>query len=319
MKPRERVIAAIHHQEVDAIPSGFSYHFPKGCEYGEAGVEAHLKFFRDTQADIYKIMNDSRIPSMSSVKTPDDWKDVRSFKGDEPHIVRQLDMTKAILDRMEPDHFTLGTLHGVVATCRHATSDGYTFEQTREIMCAHYREKKQPVIDAFNRMGDNMCMMAEKFCDLGLDGIMYASLGAEMHYFTDEEYAELVEANDRKIMKVIKDRGVYSFLHMCKENLGMHRYASYIDETDVFNWGVYETNFSLEQGRELFKGKTIWGGLANRSGNTAEGPLEDLRAEVRQIIKDFGRTGFILGADCTLHTSLPHERIFAAVDEAHKC
>ena len=72
-----------------------------------------------------------------------------------------------------------------------------------------------------------------------------------------EEYAELVEANDRKIMKVIKDRGVYSFLHMCKENLGMHRYASYIDETDVFNWGVYETNFSLEQGRELFKGKTV--------------------------------------------------------------
>lgn len=60
MTPKERVIAAIKQQEVDGIPSGFSYHFPKGQEYGDAAIEAHLKYFRETQADICKIMNDNR-------------------------------------------------------------------------------------------------------------------------------------------------------------------------------------------------------------------------------------------------------------------
>ena len=48
MTPKERVIAAIKQQEVDGIPSGFSYHFPKGQEYGDAAIEAHLKYFRET-------------------------------------------------------------------------------------------------------------------------------------------------------------------------------------------------------------------------------------------------------------------------------
>ncbi len=317
MTPKERVIAAINKQEVDGVPSGFSYHFPKGMEYGDAGVEAHLKYFEETQADIMKIMNDSRIPCVSNVKTPADWKDIRSFKKDEPHIVHQLDMMKRILEKADPSFFTLGTLHGVIAACRHATSDGYTLDETRKIMCSHYRQDKQPIKDAFQRMTDNLCMMGEQFADLGLDGIMYASLGGERHYFTDEEFADLLAPLEKQILQTIKSRNVYSFLHICKEDINMERYESYAELADVINWGVYETNFSLEEGRKLFKGKTMWGGLANRSGVIVDGSLEEIRAAVRKVIDDFGPQGFILGADCTLPTSLPHERIFAAVDEAH--
>ena len=38
----------------------------------------------------------------------------------------------------------------------------------------------------------------------------------------------------------------------------MNRYESYVDYADVFNWGVYETDFSLEQGRELCKGCLLY-------------------------------------------------------------
>ena len=319
MTPKERVIAAIKQQEVDGIPSGFSYHFPKGQEYGDAAIEAHLKYFRETQADICKIMNDNRIPCMSGVKTAADWKDVRSLPIDETVFVRQFELVERLLEKMDPNYFSLGTLHGVVAAMRHATSDGYTFEQTRELMCAHYREDKQPITDAFKRMADSLTRTAEKFVTMGLDGIMYASLGGERHYFTDEEFAELVEPLEKQILSVLNQSSCYTFFHMCKENLNMNRYESYVDYADVFNWGVYETDFSLEQGRELFKGKTIWGGLKNRSGVIVDGTLEEIGDEVRRIVKDFGRKGFILGADCTLHTNAPHERIFAAEDAAHHC
>ena len=55
MTKKERVIAAIKGQPVDRIPSGFWLHFPESCFYGDAAVQAHLKFFRETETDIQKI------------------------------------------------------------------------------------------------------------------------------------------------------------------------------------------------------------------------------------------------------------------------
>ena len=96
----------------------------------------------------------------------------------------------------------------------------------------------------------------------------------------------------------------------------MQRYANYDAFADVVNWGVYETNYSLEEGRKLFPNTTIMGGLANRSGVLVDGTLEELEAAVHKIISDFGTRGFILGADCTLPTEISYERIMAAVKAA---
>jgi uroporphyrinogen decarboxylase len=320
MNAKERVIAAVRLQQVDAIPSGFSYHFPKGNEYGDAGVNIHLEFFRNSGGDIYKIMNDNRIPSMSTVKTPQAWDDVKSLSLKDDCFARQIDMTKRILDELDGSHFTMGTLHGVLSSCRHATSDGYTLHQTREIMCAHYRENKQPVKDAFRRMADSLCLLAEAYVATGIDSVMYASLGAEKHYFTDEEYAELITPLDKQVMSVVQDsKDCISFLHICKENLNMDRFASYTDYAEAFNWGVYETDYSLEKGRALFKGKCVWGGLANRSGVLVDGSLEQIAEEVKGIVAAYGRKGFILGADCTLPTDIDHKRVLAAAEAAHRC
>ena len=56
----------------------------------------------------------------------------------------------------------------------------------------------------------------------------------------------------------------------------MNRYATYGDLADVVNWGVYETGFSLEEGRQLFPNAAVMGGLANRSGVMVDGTGEQL-------------------------------------------
>ena len=48
-----------------------------------------------------------------------------------------------------------------------------------------------------------------------------------------------------------------------------------------------------------------------------DGTDEELQAAVRKVIDDFGSTGFILGADCTLPTEIPYERIRTAVHAAY--
>jgi uroporphyrinogen decarboxylase len=60
------------------------------------------------------------------------------------------------------------------------------------------------------------------------------------------------------------------------------------------------------------------GGLPNRHGVLADGPKEAVRQEVHKVISEFGRTGFILGADCTLATEQNMELLKAAVDAARE-
>ena len=105
-------------------------------------------------------------------------------------------------------------------------------------------------------------------------------------------------------------------LHMCKKKLEMERYASYAPYVDVVNWGIYENNISIEEGEKIFPGKTILGGLENRSGIIVDGSLEDIREEVHRLRREMKGKKFILGADCTLGSDLPVERIRTATEAA---
>ena len=95
----------------------------------------------------------------------------------------------------------------------------------------------------------------------------------------------------------------------------MERYRDY--PADVVNWGVYEAPLSLEEGRRLFPGKAVMGGLANRGGPLDSGTKEELEAEVRKLIAQQRGQGFLLGADCTLPTETAYERIRFVADLAH--
>ena len=112
-------------------------------------------------------------------------------------------------------------------------------------------------------------------------------------------------------MQTAKEEELDVFRHICKDDLHMDRYAEYGSLSDVVNWGVYEAPMSLADGRRLFPNHTIMGGLANHDGVLTNGSEEEITAEVHRIIQDFGDTGLILGADCTLPTTIPLWRIRA--------
>ena len=60
----------------------------------------------------------------------------------------------------------------------------------------------------------------------------------------------------------------------------------------------------------------VLGGLENRSGIIVDGSLEDIREEVHRLRREMKGKKFILGADCTLGSDLPVERIRTATEAA---
>lgn len=309
MTKKERVLAALKGQMPDHVPAGFSLHFPKESNAGEAGIQAHLDFFRETDTDIIKIMNENLVPHQGTIKTPEDWKCIGTITRESPFIQRQLEFTKEILDRSEPDTYSLGTLHGITASTIHPIEGDYGYDPVRTLLTQHLRENSTPVLDAMKRIAEGMCELARGYAQAGVDGIYYASLGAEYRWFTDEEFAQWIAPFDKLILSEIQKTGCAAFLHICKDGLNMNRYEGYADYCDAVNWGVYEAPCSLEEGKSLFPGKTVMGGLANHTGPLVEGTKEELEEAVKALVSSAGAAGFIVGADCTLPTTIPYERI----------
>ena len=158
--------------------------------------------------------------------------------------------------------------------------------------------------------------MADVLLEAGVDGIYYAALGGERHFYTDEEFSRAVLPFDLQVLRHIKAKGGYVLLHMCKNNLNMQRFKPYAPYADIVNWGVAETNFSLKDGKKLFSNAAIMGGLPNRAKMWSQGSDEDLKKAIKKIIAEMGRKKFIMGADCTLATDLAYERINTAVRTA---
>ena len=318
MTKKERVLAAIRGEEPDAIPSCFSLHFPEECNSGEAGVRAHLDFFRDTDTDILKIMNENLVPNYGRMDTADQYEALLpAFGVRDAWMQRQLDFTKRILDGCDPQAFTLGTLHGITASSIHPIEKmGLNYHEARTMQAALLRENPKKMLSAFQRITDGMCELARGYIEAGLDAVYYAALGGERCYFTDEEFAEWIEPFDKQIMAAVREAGGYCFLHICKSGLNMERYRNYSSACDVVNWGVHEAPMPLEDGRRMFPGKTVMGGLPNRHGVLVDGDANAVREAVENVIAAWGRRGLIIGADCTLATEQDLALVRAAVEAA---
>lgn len=318
MTKRQRVSAVLRGEKPDFIPSGFSLHFPQGENAGEAGVRAHLKFFRETDTDLVKIMNENLVPVQGEIRRPEDWSRIAPVHQDAPFLKRQLDFTQAVLDQYTGDGYSIGTLHGITASSIHPIEPEYGYEGARALLVEHLREKEGPVLDAMKRIAEGMCELAWGYKAAGVDGIYYAALGGERRWFTGEEFSRWIEPFDKLILSEIRKTGLGVFLHICKGQLQMERYRSYGEFCDVVNWGVYEAPLSMEEGQKLFPGKVLMGGLPNRSGVMTEGSKEQLAQEAQRLVRQFGPTHYILGADCTLPTELPYERVNWLVEAARE-
>ena len=105
MTKKELVVKTLSGDLQDAVPSSFSIHFGSDFAYGSEAVKKHLDFFRDTDTDIIKIMNENLFPSNPGVKTSDDFRRIGPFSRKSDFIVRQTDLVKAILDKTGGDSF----------------------------------------------------------------------------------------------------------------------------------------------------------------------------------------------------------------------
>ncbi len=316
MNKRERVLAAVSGKEPDRVPVGFWLHFPPGFEAGEGAVRRHLEFFEKSRTDLCKVMNENSLPDHPGLHDAADWGRLKEIPHDAPFIRRQLDLIHTVCEKVNKEAVVLATIHGMVASAFHYLGGGALYDQDKQALTRHLREDPEAFRHGMEVIAGYLDYLCGACLEAGADGLYFASLGGETAMMTDEEFETFFKPYEMKLLeKYDKKAPCFNVLHMCKDHLNLSRYVGY--PSKVINWGIYEDNLSLEEGRQLFGAdRVILGGLDDRDGVLTGGTMEDIERQVHRLLREHGTRNFLLGADCTLPTEISLERIAKVVQAA---
>lgn len=315
MNKRERVLAAMNLEKVDRPPVGFWFHFQEGQIAGDACVQAHLNYYNRIDVDMVKIMCDSYFdypnPVAKAVKEPKDWYAMKPLGADSPFIREQVERARAIKAGLKDEMVVIYNVFAPFSLIRFGVGD--------ELVMKHLKEDPAAIQYALDVIAEDVCTLGELLItDAGIDGAYYCVQGGEKNRFTPEEYRSLITPSDLKPLKHINKFSQTNVLHCCG-------WAGIPNNVEIWqdypaktvNWACFIENMSLSEGRKFFGGKCVLGGFDNRpQGVLYSGTQEEVTAEANRIIADSGKTGVILGADCTLPATIDVERFGWVVNAA---
>lgn len=317
MNKRERVLAAMNLQPVDRPPVGFWFHFQAEQGVGEACVQAHLDYYNHIDVDMVKIMCDSYFdypnPVAKAVKEPGDWYAMKPLGKDSPFIREQVERARAVKAGLKDDMVVIYNVFAPFSLIRFGVGD--------DLVMDHLRREPEAIAYALDVIAEDCCTLSELLItDAGIDGIYYCVQGGEKNRFTPEEYRRLITPTDKRVLEHANKFSDTNVLHCCgwagiPNNLEI--WQDY--PAKAVNWACFVENMNLVEGMKFFGGRCVLGGFDNRpQGVLYSGTREEVEAETARLIQRAGKTGVILGADCTLPATVDVNRFSWVVEAASR-
>lgn len=313
MNKRERVIAAMNNKAVDRPPVGFWFHFKPELSHGQACVDAHLAYYNNIDADIAKLMCDGYFdypnPVAKTAKRARDWYNMRPLGADSEYVRGQVERARKIKEGLKSDCLVLYNVFAPFSSIRFGASD--------ELVMSHMKEDPDAIAYALDVVAQDNALLCELLItEAGLDGVYYCVQGGEQNRFTPEEYAKRITPSDLKVLERANSFSENNILHLCgwagiPNNLEV--WQNY--PAKAINWACFIENMDLKAGKRFFGGKCVLGGFDNRqTGLMCMGTKAEIQAYARKLANDMDAPGFMLGADCTLPSSIDIERVQWVID-----
>lgn len=317
MNHRERVYNLLDGKAVDRPPTGFWLHFDKSMHHGDAAIQAHLDFMKNTGTDILKVMNENQFycPDGKIGCTADLHK-ARRFSRKDKIFVDQMDIIRRIADRTGGEYPIMATIHGVLASATYSCGYGGTYPHTTYGLVVFCREQPRKMKEFFKIVSEGLLELIDCCMEAGADGIYYTTLGGEDYYFTGDEFAEFIEPYDRMLFDYVKTKTPFNVLHICKERTDLNRYRQYAPA--IVNWAVHDNETGLRAGHALYPNSIILGGFDDRSGVLVDGSPQDIDAATAKLLDEMKGIPFMLGADCTLPTEISPAAIRQVAEAADR-
>lgn len=301
----------------DYVPVFFNIHFKD--KEGQKAVQSHIDWLRTTHVDFVNVKYEY-FPEIQAVKSTKDWKNIKPFAPEtweeQLNVIRQLKRELGHEALIIPTVFS--PLRVLIQTA------GSQLSSDREGR-RHFVEliKKDPkaIIPAIDAVTQSLLYYIREARKAGADGFYISSQGDDLEEFGGGVFAEIIKPYDIQLSKLAAELAPYNILHIC-ESGGHFTKATFNDYKDypgsvinppLHNW--QDEGLSLKEISQFF-GRPVLGGLNNRSKALKEGTLEELKAEVDEILRD-APANFIFGADDSVPNDVDQEKLRKIVDYIH--
>lgn len=324
MTKRELVLKAIRGEEVPRVPVGFWFHFVTLEEKGQGlnnprifqkSLEGHKGYVEKGRPDFVKIMSDGffKYPSDLDPAAIHSVKDLEALESIGPNhdwIEEQLEIVRQILATFPED---LASFYNIFAPA------SYLKRWFRTSQCRGDKELADFLLEnpaklktALDVIAADIAILIERLLtETDLDGIYLSTQTIQDGRVSAQDYQSVIEPSNLKVLEAANAAGGQNILHICgfegaSNDLQLFRHYP----AQVFNWATHHEGLSLEEGRQLFQGKTVLGGFENtKSSLLNQGSREDLVEETKNLIAAAGSRHLILGADCTVPDDFDLERL----------
>ena len=136
-------------------------------------------------------------------------------------------------------------------------------------------------------------------------------------------FRSLITPSDLYVLEHANRFSGNNIIHMCGWAGNRNQLSLWQDyPAKAVNWAVHVEGLNLEKGRYFMGGRTVLGGFEThwdehtQQGILYTGSKEELQEYTRNLILNYGKTGLMLGGDCTVDAKLDWERIRWVVEAA---
>ena len=320
MDRREWVSKAFNGEKVDKVPVGFWFHFLEnevisaGMEDPsliEKNLEGHRKYNEEFHPDFVKLMSDGYFyrpeytyPKMNSSH---DLAKVKALPRDHEWINACVEHAKKVREIFGDDVLIF---YNIPSPFHHILK-----QLTGTSGMKEYPRCLAEDPDAFETANDallsDMLNLTERVMTEGLMDGIYFGLHND-NVFTYEQYCKYIKPSEIKILELANSIYPINIAHVCGYRGRVNDFEVYKDyPATVFNWSLHTTDLSIAEGKKYFEYcKCVIGGYDQTPGSLIHaGTKKDIQDYCIKLIKENGKEGFVIGADCTIPSDTPIQNL----------
>jgi uroporphyrinogen decarboxylase len=321
MTHRERIQATLRGEAVDRPPVSLWRHFPREDETVEGLVKATVRFQREYDFDLVKLMptgmygvidygvavqlSNEDVGTTRFVSGPihesADWERLPALKPDTGILGEQVEVVRRVRQELGPDTPVIQTIFSPLMLASKLV--GGT-ERLKDALA----DGESSVLAGLDRLTQDTIAFGRACLDAGADGFFFATQLAAPAEMERQEYEKYGVPFDLRVTEALRDGAWCTLLHLH----GLDPYFELADRypVDAVNWHDRETTPSLSEALTLTS-KTLVGGLERR-GPLSRGTPESVTSEVRDAIAQTEGRRLIVAPGCVVPDAAPSANLMAA-------
>jgi hypothetical protein len=321
MANRQRVLDVLDNKPADHVPVGFWFHFAQGDEFTQGltdpavvkkNIEGHKKFYKEFKPDFVKLMSDGFFDYPENIilkaESAKELSALEPVGENHPWITAQVRLVKKLTSAFGKDVLTFYNIFGPASSFKRKFRDKEGDKKLAEFIS----EDKAAVSHALDVIARDLGELAKRvITEGGADGIYLSVQNIQDPRVTAELYRQVITPAEQTVLTAAESAGGINILHICGYEGARNDLSLYQDyAAKAVNWAVTVEGVSLEKGKKLFGGRAVIGGFNNTKQSVLyTGTQKEIQTETKRLLSGSGRRGVILGADCTVPSDIPLERL----------